>query len=166
LVKKYQKPVVILIDEYDKPILDVIEDIELAKHHRDTLKTFYTVLKEEDAHIRFVFLTGVSKFSKTGVFSGLNNLEDITMSSDYSSMLGITQDELVRYFGEYIDKLQEVLKIEDKDFLLSQIEKWYNGYCFSEGCISVYNPFSLLLLFKQKSFSNFWFETSLSTFLC
>ncbi len=165
LFQKYQKPVVILIDEYDKPILDNINNISLAKDIREILKGFYTIIKSEDAHIRFVFLTGVSKFSKTGVFSGPNNLNDITMNSKYSSMLGITQDELLAYFGEYIDKLGETLKIDDRDFLLSQIERWYNGYCFSEGCISVYNPFSLLLLFDNNRFSNFWFETGTPTFL-
>ncbi len=165
LYEKYNKPSVILIDEYDKPILDVIENIELAKCHRDTLRTFYTIIKEKNMYIRFVFLTGVSKFSKTGVFSGLNNLEDITMSMDYSALLGITQDELLAYFDEYIDRLGEATGITDRKELLNQIERWYNGYCFSRNCIRVYNPFSLLLLFKQRSFDNFWFETGTPTFL-
>ena len=165
LSEKYQKPVVILIDEYDKPILDVIDDIELAKYHQETLKAFYTIIKEEDAYIRFVLLTGVSKFSKTGVFSGLNNLEDITMNYKFSSMLGITDEELIQYFSPYIERLQERLDIEEREEILRQIKKWYNGYCFSHECERVYNPFSLFLLFKNEMFSNYWFETGTPTFL-
>ncbi len=165
LYKKYQKPVVILIDEYDKPILDNIENIELAKKIRDILKGFYGIIKSEGAYIKFVFLTGVSKFSKTGVFSGLNNLNDITMNNKYSAILGITQDELLAYFDEYIEKLSYATEMTDKEELLKEIEKWYNGYCFSKKCVSVYNPFSLLLLFDNNEFDNFWFETGTPTFL-
>ena len=156
--------VAVLIDEYDKPIIDNIENVQEAEQIRKVLKGFYTILKGMDRYLRFVLLTGVSKFSKAGVFSGLNNLRDITNSTSYSSMLGITEEELRRDFEGYITTLAEKERLS-RDELLEQINDWYDGFCFSVDCQSVYNPFSLLLLFQEHQFVNHWFETGTPTFL-
>jgi hypothetical protein len=159
-----QGKIVILIDEYDKPIIDHIENPELAKEMREILKGFYTIIKANDEYIRFVLLTGVSKFSKAGVFSGLNNLEDISMDKSFSSILGITHEELQNNFKEYILDFSNKLNLSEEE-LLAKIKYWYNGYCFSGVCDKVYNPFSTLLLFKQREFKNYWFETGTPSFL-
>ncbi|HRG76917.1 MAG TPA: AAA family ATPase, partial [Leptospiraceae bacterium] len=156
--------IVILIDEYDKPIIDHIENPELAKEMREILKGFYRIIKSSDEYLRFVFLTGVSKFSKAGVFSGLNNLNDISMTSQFSAMLGITQEEMKENFKEYILEFANKQKLTEEE-LLAKIKHWYNGYCFSGDCEKVYNPFSTLLLFQNKEFKNYWFETGTPSFL-
>ena len=156
--------VVILIDEYDKPIIDNIGNMKEAQRIREVLKGFYTVIKGMDAYIRFVLLTGISKFSKVGVFSGLNNLEDITMSPAFSSVLGIAEEEISTYFKDYIPDFAEKEELS-ADQLLEKMRHWYNGFCFSADGQNVYNPFSLLLFFKQQRFANFWFETGTPTFL-
>jgi hypothetical protein len=156
--------VVILIDEYDKPIIDNIENKELAVELREILKGFYTIIKACDEYIRFVLLTGVSKFSKAGVFSGLNNLEDISMDASHSSLLGITPKEMDSSFKEYIDQFAES-EGSSKTELIEKITYWYNGFCFSGICKKVFNPFSALLLFKKLSFSNYWFESATPSFL-
>ena len=159
-----KKQVVILIDEYDKPILDNLNDITEAQHIRDLLKGFYTTIKSTDEYLRFVFLTGVSKFSKVGVFSGLNNLEDLTLQPRYAAMLGITQTELERDFQPH---LQDFAQYDGRTpaQLLTEIRAWYNGFCFSAHCEPVYNPFSLLLCLKQQRFAHHWFESGTPTFL-
>ncbi len=166
LLRKLSKDrkVVVLIDEYDKPILDVLEDIELAKANRETLKSFYSVIKASDEYLRFVLLTGVTKFSKVSVFSGMNNLNDISMNKRYAALLGYTQDELEYYFKERIEQLSEVIHKRVSDTLMD-IKLWYNGYRFGIDVTSVYNPFSTLLLFDNQAFSNYWFETGTPTFL-
>jgi Predicted AAA-ATPase/PD-(D/E)XK nuclease superfamily len=151
-------------DEYDKPIIDWLEEPELAAKMRSVLKGFFSILKGNDAHIRFLLLTGVSKFSKAGVFSDLNHLKDITMHNEYSSMLGITEDELKFCFKEHILDFANKKNISTES-LLEKIRFWYNGYNFSSQGISVYNPFSTLLLFDCKEFKNHWFETGTPTFL-
>ncbi len=156
--------IVILIDEYDKPIIDHLEKPELAKEMREIMKGFYTIIKASDEYIRFVFLTGVSKFSKAGVFSGLNNLNDISMDRNFSAMLGITHEELKENFKEYILGFSNELKLSEEE-LLTKIKHWYNGYCFSGVCEKVYNPFSTLLLFDKQEFKNYWFETGTPSFL-
>ena len=156
--------VVVLVDEYDKPIIDNVGNVEEARRIRDVLRGFYTVIKGMDEYLRFVLLTGVSKFSKVGVFSGLNNLEDITMSPGSSSVLGITEDELRTCFEDYIEDFARNEGLSEKE-LLQRIRHWYDGFCFSANCQSVYNPFSILLLFKQRRFANYWFETGTPTFL-
>ena len=158
------KKVVVLIDEYDKPLIDQIHRPEIALENREILKQFYGVLKDRGAKIRFVFLTGVSKFSKVSVFSGLNNLEDISLLTDYATLLGYTQEELTAYFSLEIDRLAQKEGLS-RPALLDEIRHWYNGYRFSEEEIAVYNPFSTLLLFKQQKFSDYWFETGTPTFL-
>ncbi len=156
--------VVILIDEYDKPILDCIENLELAKANRETLKTFYTVIKDAYPFIRFVLLTGVSKFSKVSVFSGLNHLNDITMDENYATMLGYTQTELESDFSVYLDQLV-VKQNKPREAIVQKIKRWYNGYRFSPADALVYNPFSTLMLFNKNIFQNYWFETGTPAFL-
>ena len=156
--------VVVLIDEYDKPIIDNIENKDLAVELREILKGFYTIIKACDEHIRFVLLTGVSKFSKAGVFSGLNNLKDISMNAGYSSLLGITRQEMESCFKEHIDQFLESEGI-DKSELIKKITYWYDGFCFSRSCEKVFNPFSMLLLFDNAEFGNYWFESATPSFL-
>ncbi len=156
--------VVVLVDEYDKPLIDNLTNPSVYKENRETLKAFYSIFKEMDEYLKFVFLTGVSKFSKVGVFSGLNNLEDITMDEHYSSLLGWTQGELESNFQVQIKALaQREEEMEQK--VIKKIKYWYNGYRFSAKKVYVYNPFSTLLLFKQKSFKFHWFETGTPSFL-
>lgn len=166
LIQKLSKQgkIVILIDEYDKPIVDHLTNPSLAIEMREILKGFYTIIKASDEYLRFVFLTGVSKFSKAGVFSGLNNLNDISMNRKFSSLVGVTERELIRYFKEYIKEFSLELNTNTRE-LIEKIRFWYNGYCFSGNCERVYNPFSTLLLFEQREFKNYWFETATPSFL-
>ncbi|HSH05508.1 MAG TPA: AAA family ATPase [Anaerolineae bacterium] len=156
--------VVILIDEYDKPILDNIENGAVASDIRDVLKGFYTVIKSLDAHLRFVFLTGISKFSKVGVFSGLNNLEDLTLQPHFATLLGITHPELEENLQPHLEAFSQYDNTSISD-LLHQIRTWYNGFRFASHGETVYNPFSLFLCLKQQRFANHWFETGTPTFL-
>ncbi len=144
--------VVVLVDEYDKPILDRIEDRDKALAIREVLKDFYAVIKDSDAHIRFAFLTGVSKFSKVSLFSGLNNLKDITIDPRFSAICGYTDADVDTVFAPELPGL-------DRD----EIRRWYNGYHWTGE--SVYNPFDLLLLFDTRRFRPYWFETGTPTFL-
>ena len=144
--------VVVLVDEYDKPILDRIEDSERAQAIREVLKDFYSVIKDSDAYIRFAFLTGVSKFSKVSLFSGLNNLQDITLDERYSAICGYTDEDVDSVFAPELQGLDR-----------EEIRRWYNGYNWLG--TSVYNPFDLLLLFDKRTFSPYWFETGTPTFL-
>lgn len=157
--------VVILVDEYDKPIIDYVEkkEIKIARANHKVLETFYGVIKGADEYLAFVFITGVSKFSKVSIFSGLNNLRDITMSASFSTLLGYTGDELQQYFGEHLSGMAEKLNIIEKE-LLQKIRRWYNGYSW-DGENFVYNPLSILNLFSENSFENFWFSTGTPTFL-
>ena len=159
-----QNQVVILIDEYDKPILDNLADTAVAQHIQRVLKGFYGVIKALDAHIRFVLLTGVSKFSRVGVFSDLNNLNDLTMHPRYHTLVGITQVELEHNFDDYLTELA-AFSGQPMPELLEKIRLWYDGFCFSKRCEPVYNPFSLLRLFDAYDFQNYWFENSTPTFL-
>jgi Predicted AAA-ATPase/PD-(D/E)XK nuclease superfamily len=144
--------VVVLIDEYDKPILDKIEDSTIATAMREVLKDFYGALKDLDPHLRFVFLTGVSKFAKVNLFSGLNNLNDITLDPAYSAICGYTDADVNTIFAPELPGLDR-----------EQIRQWYNGYNWLGE--SVYNPFDLLLLFQKRTFHPWWFETGTPTFL-
>ncbi len=144
---------VVLVDEYDKPILDALGDRELALANRDFLRGFYAMIKECDEQLRFVFLTGVSKFSKAGLFSGLNNLIDVTLEPEFSDICGCTDAELDAVFAPELDGL-------DRD----EIRRWYNGYNW-RGPERVYNPFGLLLLFRRREFRPYWFESGTPTFL-
>jgi hypothetical protein len=155
--------VVILIDEYDKPIIDFLDDTEKATTNRDTLKTFYSVLKDLDDQLRMVFITGVSKFSRVSIFSELNNLTDLTMLGEYASMLGYTQEELEENFSDRIESLAN--NFGGKASLLAQLKDWYNGYSWHKGQSKVYNPFSVLSFFHGKDFDNFWFASGTPSFL-
>ena len=166
LEKMSQKQkVVILVDEYDKPIIEFMEadEIETAKKNRAVLKSFFSVLKGSDAFLRFVFFTGVSKFSRVSVFSDLNNLRDITLSKQFALLLGYTETELMHYFEPHITQLADEAGIS-KQQLSKEIRHWYNGYSW-DGKNFVYNPFSILNLFTEKSFENFWFASVTPTFL-
>lgn len=159
-----EKQVVVLIDEYDKPILDNIDNLPEALLIRDTLKQFYTVLKALDQYIRFIFITGISKFSKVGVFSGLNNLDDLSSDARFATGLGITEGELQDTLGEHIAHFAQKEGITPAQ-MLDKIRMWYNGFCFVGGAERVYNPFSTLQLFNKQRFSNYWFETGTPSFL-
>lgn len=156
--------VVVLIDEYDKPILSYIDDTAKALAIRDNLRNFFAILKAQDANLRFVFLTGVSRFSRVSVFSDINHLSDLSMARDYASLLGYTQDELEVFFDGWISKVARELGDNRRDFLKS-VKSWYNGYCFHQDSETVYNPFSCLQLFDFAEFRNWWFETATPTFL-
>ena len=158
------KKVVVLIDEYDKPLIDRIHYPEITAKNHEILKHFYGILKAQNANIRFILLTGVSKFSMASVFSGLNNLEDISLLADYATLLGYTHEEFIDYFSLEIDRLVQEEFISRPEFL-DQIKYWYNGYRFSGEEISVYNPFSTLLLFKRQKFAAYWFASGTPTFL-
>ncbi len=164
------KEVVVLVDEYDKPMIDFIgeesDKLKTAKDNRDLLREFYGVLKGDDVAgaLRFVFITGVSKFSKVSIFSELNNLYDLTMQEKYNEMLGYTPEEMEKYFKSHIMTLGEKYR-SDYTQLLGKINVWYNGYRFSDRDVSVYNPFSILLLLESLSFKNYWFETGTPEFL-
>ncbi|MCP4105125.1 MAG: ATP-binding protein [Desulfobacteraceae bacterium] len=170
LYKKTGMPVVILVDEYDKPMIDHLgkgeKAMETARANRDILKNFFGALKGADVSplLRLVFITGVSKFSKVSIFSELNNLEDITMDRNYADMFGYTQKELENCFGPYIAKFAGETGISEAD-VLKKLEYHYNGYRFSERNIKVYNPFSVLLALKNANLKNYWFETGTPTFL-
>jgi len=155
--------VVVLIDEYDKPIVDHIDDIERATKNREVLREFFGVLKPCDAFLRFVFLTGVSKFSRVSIFSELNNIRDITLSKQFATLLGYTQTELESYFDKYIQSLCFELGIKKAD-LLAKIKTWYDGYSWNAKD-KLYNPFSILNLFAEQRFSNYWFATGTPSFL-
>ncbi len=160
-----KNPVVILIDEYDKPIIDHLESSEMkqAYENRDILKTFYSGVKDQDRYIRFLFITGVSKFSRVSIFSDLNHLSDITMHNDYSTIVGYSEIEIKKYYPAYLEKVAEKLQLPQPS-LLNKIMEWYNGYSW-DGINFLYNPYSLLSLFDAKVFKNFWFETGTPTFL-
>jgi len=167
LIKKLSSlnQVVILIDEYDKPLLEYIEteEIEMSKNIRRVLKNFYGILKGMGAYIRFVFITGVSKFSRVSVFSDLNNLIDITLNEKFSMLLGYTEEELRYYFSSHIERMAQKEGMAPEE-LLKIIREWYNGYSW-DGKNFVYNPFSILSLFNTDSFDNYWFSTGTPTFL-
>ena len=143
----------VLVDEYDKPILDSIEKPEVAVALREELKNFYSVIKDADPYIEFVFITGVSKFSKVSLFSGLNNLKDISIDKRFSDICGYTQEELESVFSLRLD--------ENVD--MAEVKRWYNGYSWLGQ--QVYNPFDILLYLDRKEFQNFWFETGTPEFL-
>ena len=144
--------VVILVDEYDKPILDALPDRDAARVNRNTLRDFYSVIKDNDAYIRFAFLTGVSKFSKSGIFSGLNNLRDITVSPGWSALCGYTEADLDMVFAPELEGVNR-----------DEVRRWYNGYSWLGE--KVYNPFDILLFFADRNFAPYWFETGTPTFL-
>ena len=155
--EKHEAPAVVLVDEYDSPMLKFLHRPERAQEVREILHDFYIRIKSADASLHFVFITGISKFSKVGVFSALNSLEDISMDMPYSTMLGYTEAELLSYFDGYIDELAAEMQ-EDKEELIRRIQNYYDGFSF-DGKNRLYNPFSTLNFFKKKVFGNYWFES-------
>jgi len=151
--EKHQQKVVILIDEYDKAILDNLDQVHVALECREVIKSFYSVMKDCDSYIRFVFLTGVSKFTKTSVFSGLNNLEDISLVPQFGKICGYTGEDVRHHFPEILENTEYV-----------RVEEWYNGYNFFGP--KVFNPFDILLFIKNNfQFKSYWFETGTPSFL-
>ena len=165
---------VVLIDEYDKPILDVLDldyqvehlgkMISLEEKHRNIMKSFYATFKGADADLRFVFLTGVTKFSQISMFSGFNQPDDISLNRNYESICGITKDELVRYFAEPIKELAEDYDCS-YDEMLTMLKQKYDGYHFSKRMTDIFNPFSILNAFNQMDFGNYWFKSGTPTYL-
>ena len=151
--RKYNKEVVILIDEYDKAILDNLDQIEIATQNREVLKALYGIIKDNGEYIKFVFITGISKFSKTSIFSGLNNLRDISLLSNFGEICGYTHNDIKNDFLPYL-----------KDINLEELKRWYNGYNFLGE--KVYNPFDILLFIDSDcEFDNYWFGTGTPSFL-
>lgn len=162
--KQTGQRVVILIDEYDKPMLQALDNDELQEKFRDTLKAFYGVMKSMDGDIKFAFLTGVTKFGKVSVFSDLNNLMDISMDDRNANICGITEPEIHTYFE---DELHELARVQHMDYdqVCVTLRESYDGYHFTENSEGIYNPFSLLNTFSRMKFGSYWFETGTPTYL-
>ena len=162
--EKEGRGVVILIDEYDKPILQTLRDPELQAEHRAQLKAFYSVLKTQDRYIKFAFLTGVTKFGKVSVFSDLNNLTDISMDHRYISICGMTEKELLTNFKEGISELAEANGDSETE-TIAKISMRYAGYHFEENSEEIYNPFSVLNTLANSRYDDYWFKANTHTFL-
>ena len=162
--KQAGQRVVILVDEYDKPMLQAIGNEELQKQFRNTLKPFYGALKTMDGYIKFAFLTGVTKFGKVSVFSDLNNLDDISMRKDYIEICGVSDQELHENLDIELHEFAETQSLS-YDKLCTKLKEYYDGYHFTHNSIGIYNPFSLLNAFKYKEFGSYWFETGTPTYL-
>jgi phosphoserine phosphatase len=159
----YGTQVVLLIDEYDGPVLRNVFDASKTEASREVLRDFYIRVKSADKFLRFVFMTGVSKFSRLGVFSALNSLEDISMDEPFAAMLGYTENEFLENFDGYLNVTAAAFN-ESKEELVAQIRDYYDGFSF-DGDHRLYNPFSTLSFFKKKKFHNFWFESGTPSFL-
>lgn len=164
IAKKHNQRVVILVDEYDKPMLQAINNPELQDHFRNTLKAFYSVLKTQDQYIKFAFLTGVTKFGKVSVFSDLNNLVDISMDARYQDICGVSEKEMLTYFDPSIHELAERYQLSDEE-MYQRLRERYDGYHFVENGVGIYNPFSLLNTFSTLKFGSYWFESGMPSFL-
>lgn len=159
-----EQKIVLLVDEYDKPITDLLENEQKVAEHIVALKNFYSVIKSTSSeYIHFAFFTGVSKYGKISLFSDLNNLLDITLDRRFATLVGYTQAELEHYFGEYIDRLAEFYELPRPD-MLRWIQYWYNGYSW-DGVQRLYVPFSTLVFLEQQTFANHWFATATPSFL-
>ena len=165
LNEKYGKKVVLLVDEYDKPIIYGLDtnNADLAEKNRDIMKNFYAILKDLDKYIGFLFITGVSKFAKVSIFSDLNHLTDISLHKEYTTICGYTQVELEHYFPEGIQKLADAYNMT-REKCLSKMKEWYDGFSW-DGINYLYNPFSTLQLLASSQFGNYWFSTGTPTFL-
>lgn len=155
--------VVVLVDEYDKPILDAMYT-NLESHNHSVLRDFYSPLKELDHYLHFIFLTGITKISHVNIFSGLNQLEDISMMKKYSAICGITEEELKNNFGEVIKEFADEKNISYEE-TLQELKKNYDGYHFNKNCEGVYNPFSLIRALKELELGSYWFESGTPTIL-
>lgn len=167
-------PCVVLVDEYDKPLLDVLDtglkvkvdenEMLIEDKNRNTLKSFYSIFKKADADLRFVLLTGVTKFSQVSVFSGFNQPDDISMDSRYDSLCGITKEELSSYFSEPISQLAERNGVT-VDKMFEKLRLQYDGYHFSEGMTDIFNPFSILNALSKLKVADYWFRSGTPTYL-
>jgi len=164
LYKKFNKKVVILIDEYDKPLIATLENEALHEHYRATLKAFYSVIKNSNDYIHMSFLTGITKFGKVSIFSDLNNLYDISFNSEYSSICGITEEELKSFFSSEVEGIACEYNISYEE-MLDMLRAKYDGYRFSEKDERLYNPFSLCIAFQDRKLGDYWFATGTPTFL-
>jgi hypothetical protein len=165
LSRRYDERVVVIIDEYDKPLLNTIDVPDIHKEIRGALKAFYGVLKSSAEHLRFVFITGVTKFSQVSIFSDLNNLIDLSLDPRYADLCGITQEEMERDFDTEIEKIAAEKNLEKGEYI-RQLKRFYNGYRFSKKPLTVYNPFGLLYHFYMSgTFDTYWFATGTPTFL-
>ena len=162
--EKTGRRAVILVDEYDKPMLQAIGNKELQDEYRGILKGFYGALKSMDGCIMFALLTGVTKFGKVSVFSDLNNLEDVSLDDTYNDICGITEQELLTYFPEQIDNLAQRSKLTREE-CIEKLRLMYDGYHFHEDAPGMYNPFSVLNTFKKQTFGSYWFETGTPSYL-
>ncbi len=158
------RKVVVLIDEYDKPIIDSLESPELQEEIRLGLQNFYSVLKKDDEYIQFAMLTGVGKFAHLSIFSGLNNITDISMDHPYNAICGITEQEMHEYFGESVKEFAEAKRITEKE-TWAEFKSQYDGYHFCEDGEDIYNPFSVMLAFNKKRIDDYWFRSGTPSFL-
>jgi hypothetical protein len=161
---KYGQKVVVLIDEYDKPILDQLARLDVAENNREFLRGFYGILKSMDPNLRFTFITGVTKFARTAIFSGLNNLLDITLSKKYANICGITINDLKAYFDDRLVYLSTHKDFASIRSVHDEILNWYDGYSW-DGENRVINPFSLLSFFELERFAEFWYASGSPKFL-
>ena len=160
--KKYNQKVVVLIDEYDSPYTDFVNDHEMAEKVRDLMRNFYVHIKANGEYIRFTFITGISKFAKFGIFSTLNNTHDISLSPDYAEICGYTEEEIIEYFPDYLEDIANDMRVTTEK-LIEEMRLYYNGFSFDSGAKTrLYNPFSTLSFFFEKVFSNYWMETGRS----
>ena len=162
--EKTGRQIVVLVDEYDKPIVNNLGNEALSDYYRKTLQSFYGIFKAKDGQIRFGFLTGVSKIGKLSVFSTLNNLTDVSLNADYADICGISENELKEYFDASVCELASVHSLT-KDECYAKLRRMYDGYHFCEGSDGMYNPFSILNTFYAKQFREYWFETGTPTLL-
>lgn len=176
LQKKFVQKVVIIIDEYDSPIINHIEDLQKARELQEVLKIFYTYIKGLDRYLRFVFLTGVSHFAETSIFSGMNHLDNISMDPKFSNLIGYTEDEINLYFQEHLQKVLDAKKIIAKigiEEVKNMLHSWYGGYSFCRKLYDndekefdrLYAPFSILNFLDNAAFKNYWLESGTPTFL-
>jgi hypothetical protein len=164
LSNKYKNKVVVLVDEYDKPLIDQLSDLEIANKNKRVLQGFFETLKTLDSYIRFTFVTGISKFAQVSLFSSFNHLEDLTMDPEYADMIGYTEEELKTCFSPHIQAIAEDKEVSE-GAVLEEMRAWYNGYRFSEKETRVYNPFSTLNFLKKRRIQSYWYNTGTPTFL-
>ncbi|MCB1116194.1 MAG: AAA family ATPase [Chlamydiia bacterium] len=164
LAETHNAGVVLLVDEYDKPIIDRLDDVTIAQGNREILKDFFTTLKSHDASLKLSFITGVSKFSQVSIFSGLNNLNDITMEPKYAGIMGYTEEEIKDSFQSHIHAIAQEWKASEES-IIDELKRWYNGYRFSRGDICVYNPFSTLNFMSKQETAGYWYATGTPSFL-
>lgn len=162
--EKTGKQVVVLIDEYDAPLLDSNSDIPLQQQLRNEMRKFFSPLKGLGQYLRFLFITGISKFSQLSIFSELNNLQNISMRDDFSALCGITEQELLTQLRPDTERMA-VANDETYEEACAHLKRQYDGYHFSKACTDIYNPFSLFNAFNSKEYKNYWFSTGTPTFL-